>query len=217
MDAIVLNTLIFDLDETIYPRDSGLMQAISQRINLYMIEKLGMDPETVSQLRREYWHKYGTTSRGLQLLHDIDVDDYMAFVHDAPLGDYIAPNPELDAALASLPQRKVIFTNATAAHAHAVLDVVGVRHHFEATYDAFFAENESKPAPGSYRRLLDALGVGGEVCLMVEDAARNLRPARALGMVTVLVAPPAGADREGVDYVIDRIADIGRVVREVDR
>lgn len=216
MDVIVLNTLIFDLDETIYPRDSGLMQAISQRINLYMIDKLGMDPENVSRLRREYWHKYGTTSRGLQLLHDIDVDDYMDFVHDAPLRDYIAPNPELDAVLAALPQRKVIFTNATAAHARAVLDVVGVRHHFEAMYDAFFAENESKPAPGSYHRLLNTLGVGGEVCLMVEDTARNLRPAKALGMTTVLVAPPVGADTEGADYVIDRIADIGRVVREVE-
>ena len=51
---------------------------------------------------------------------------------------------------------------------------------------------------------------------MVEDAARNLRPAKALGMTTVLVAPPAGADLEGVDYVITRIADIGRVVREVE-
>jgi putative hydrolase of the HAD superfamily len=213
----MLQYLIFDLDETIYPRDSGLMQEISRRINLYMIEKLGMEPETVPRLRREYWDKYGTTSRGLQLLHDIDVVDYMDFVHDAPVHHYVAPNPELDAALASLPQRKVIFTNATAAHARSVLDIVGVAHHFEATYDAFFAQNESKPAPGAYRRLLDALGVSGTACLMVEDAARNLRPAKALGMTTVLVDPPRGADVDGVDYVIDRIADIGRVIDEVHR
>lgn len=213
----MLTHLIFDLDETIYPRDSGLMQAISQRISRYMIERLGMDPEEVPRLRREYWHTYGTTSRGLQLLHGIDVNDYMAFVHDVPLHDYIAANPELDTALASLPQRKVVFTNATTAHAHAVLDIVGVRHHFEATYDAFFAKNESKPAPASYRRLLDVLDVGGEACLMVEDTARNLHPAKTLGMVTVLVAPPEGADLDGVDYVIDRIVEIGRVVREADR
>jgi putative hydrolase of the HAD superfamily len=192
------------------------MQEISRRINRYMVERLGMKPENVSRLRREYWDRYGTTSRGLQLLHDIDVEDYMAFVHAAPLGEYIAPNPELDAALASLPQRKVIFTNATAEHARAVLDVVGVRHHFEAMYDAFFAENESKPALGSYRRLLSALGVAGESCLMVEDTARNLRPAKGLGMTTVLVSPPDGADLDGVDYVIDRIADIEQVVREVE-
>ncbi|MBN1933300.1 MAG: pyrimidine 5'-nucleotidase, partial [Anaerolineae bacterium] len=65
----MLNVLIFDLDETIYPRSSGLMQEISRRINLYMIEKMGMDPAIVSRLRREYWEHYGTTSRGLQLLH----------------------------------------------------------------------------------------------------------------------------------------------------
>jgi len=213
----VLEYLIFDLDETIYPRSSGLMQAISHRINRYMIERLGMPPERVSRLRREYWTRYGTTSRGLQLRHSIDVYDYMQFVHDAPLREYIGPNPELDAVLAALPQRKVIFTNATAAHARAVLEVVGVAHHFAAIYDAFFVEHESKPAMGAYRRLLAALHAPAPACLMVEDTARNLRPAKSLGMTTVLVDPPPGGDLTGVDFKICRVAEIGRVVREAGR
>lgn len=216
MDVTVLEYLIFDLDETLYPRESGLMQALSQRINLYMIHKMGMQPEQVAALRRQYWEKYGTTSRGLQLLHGIDVEDYMRFVHDLPLHDYVQPSPELATALAALPQRKVIFTNATADHARAVLGVLGVAGHFEAIYDAFFVGNESKPAGGGYRRLLETLKVPGERCLMVEDTVRNLRPAKALGMVTVLVAPLLGADLEGVDFTIDRIADIDQVVRKVD-
>ena len=212
----MLEYLIFDLDETIYPRSSGLMQAISERISIYMIDQLGMDPEVVPRLRREYWEKYGTTSRGLQLLHSIDVVDYMRYVHHVPLHDHIGPNPELDATLSSLPQRKVVFTNASADHAHAVLKVVGVADHFDAVYDAFFAENESKPSLSAYRRLLGVLDVPGTSCLMVEDAARNLRPAKSLGMTTVLVDPPVGADLEGVDYVIDRVSDLGRVVQELD-
>ena len=211
----VLTCLVFDLDETIYPRSSGLMQAISDRISAYMIERLRMDPEVVPQLRRKYWAEYGTTSRGLQILHGIDVEDYMAYVHDLPLRDHIAPDPQLDATLGSLPQRKVIFTNASADHARAVLEVVGVAHHFEAVYDAFFAENESKPALGAYRRLIAALGLPASSCMMIEDAARNLRPAKSLGMRTVLVDPPPEADLEGVDYVIDRAADIGRIVERI--
>ena len=219
---LMLRYLIFDLDETIYPRESGLMQAISERISLYMIERLGMDPERVHRLRRAYWHEYGTTSRGLQLLHHIDVVDYMRYVHDVPVAEYIGPNPALDAALATLPQRKVIFTNASRDHARAVLHAVGVARHFEAIYDAFFLENEGKPAPSGYRRLLDVLHVPGKACLMVEDTARNLRPAKSLGMITTLVDPPAGADVDGadydcvVDYVVDRVADIAWVVQEVE-
>jgi putative hydrolase of the HAD superfamily len=212
----VLEYLLFDLDETIYPRGSGLMRAISERISLYMIERMEMDPDVVPELRRAYWEKYGTTSRGLQILHGLDIEDYMRYVHDLPLEEYIGPNQVLDSALASLPQKKVVFTNATAEHARAVLQVLGIAHHFGPVYDVFFAGNEGKPAPGVYRRLLDSLGVSGEVCLMVEDSARNLRPAKSLGMTTVLVGPPDGTNNEGVDFVIDEIADIARVVWQVD-
>jgi len=211
----VVEYLVFDLDETIYPRSSGLMQAISERISQYMIERMGIYPAVVPGLRRAYWEQYGTTSRGLQLLHGIDVDDYMAYVHDVPLGQFIGQDPDLDAALASLPQRKVIFTNATAQHAQAVLEVVGVARHFEAIYDAFFCENESKPALGAYRRLLGDLGAHGSACIMVEDSARNLRPARDLGMVTVLVDPLKEDDVDGVDFWIARAAEITNVVAAV--
>ncbi len=213
----MLEYLIFDLDETIYPRRSGLMQAISERISTYMIERLAMDPVIVPGLRRMYWEKYGTTSRGLQLLHAIDVEDYMRYVHDVRLTDYISPDPDLDRALSELTQHKIVFTNATEEHAQAVLRVVGVAHHFEAIYDALFFGNEVKPALGAYRRLLDELRVDGSACLLIEDSARNLRPARQLGMLTVLVDPPPDAEAEEADYCVARIADIGSVVNGIER
>jgi putative hydrolase of the HAD superfamily len=212
----VLEILVFDLDETMYPRHSGLMQAISRRISAYMIERLGMDPDIVPSLRRQYWEQYGTTSRGLQLLHGLDVADYMHYVHDLPLDEYIEPSPELDAMLAALSQEKVIFTNASAAHARAVLSALGVAHHFARVYDALFAGNQGKPAIGSYERVLGELRVPGEVCLMVDDTVRNLRPAKSLGMVTVLVDPQPGTDTDGVDYVVDAVIEVGRVVGAIE-
>jgi putative hydrolase of the HAD superfamily len=212
----VLSHLIFDCDDTLYPRGSGLMQAISERISRYMIERMGMDPESVPRLRRAYWREYGTTSRGLQVLHELDVEDYMHYVHDLPLEQYIRPDPAFDEVLAALPQRKVVFTNATAEHARAVLRVMGVDRHFTGIYDAFFLRNEGKPALSGYCRLLGALGADGQTCLFAEDSARNLRPAKELGMVTVLVDPPDG-DVDGADFVIERIADIGRVVQAAER
>lgn len=213
----MLSHLVFDCDDTLYPRGSGLMQAISERISQYMIERMGMEPEIVPGLRRLYWEQYGTTSRGLQTVYGLDVEEYMHYVHDLPLGDYISPDPALDAVLDAWPQRKVVFTNATAEHARAVLDVVGVSHHFQDIYDAFFLQNEGKPALDGYRRLLAALDVEGKNCMFAEDSARNLRPAKALGMITVLVDPPPDGDVDGADYVIDRISDIGQVMEKVGR
>ena len=212
----MLSHLVFDLDQTLYSRQSGLMQAIGQRITQYMIERMDMDPEVVPELRRRYYKQYGTTSRGLSALHGLDVDDYMDYVHDIPLQEYIGPDPELDAVLEGLPQKKVIFTNATAAHAHAVLEVMRLAHHFEGVYDVYFCENEGKPALGAYWRLLDTIGAAPEKCVLVEDSVANLRPARSLGMTTVLVDPPPDTELEGVDYVIPRVVDIAGVVRELE-
>ena len=212
----MLEYLVFDLDETIYPRTSGLMQAISARISAYMIDRMEMDPAIVPTLRHVYWEQYGTTSRGLQTLHGLDVDDYMEYVHDIPVQDYVRPDFALDRALDALPQRKVIFTNATEAHARGVLEAVGVARHFTGIYDVFYAGHESKPAPGAYRRLLQDLDTTGDRCLMVEDSARNLQPAKALGMVTVLVDPPPETALEGIDHVIGRVSEIAEVMRLVE-
>ena len=36
-----LRCALFDLDNTLYPKSCGLMQEIGDRINLYMVERLG--------------------------------------------------------------------------------------------------------------------------------------------------------------------------------
>ena len=59
--------------------------------------------------------------RGLQARHNVDAADYLAFVHDLPLKDYLTPNPVQREILASLTSRKLIFTNADVPHARRVL------------------------------------------------------------------------------------------------
>ena len=84
--------VLFDLDETMYSKENGLMELVSQRISDYMSERMGIDPETVSKLRREYYERYGTTGRGLFLHHDLDEEDYFTFVHDLPVEDFLKPD-----------------------------------------------------------------------------------------------------------------------------
>ena len=151
--------MLFDLDETLYPRSSGLMAAINNRIGLYMLERLGMEAPLVQRLRPEYFRRYGTTMRGLSIHYGIDCDDYLAFVHDLPVADYIGPDPELDAALARIPWRKSIFTNASRAHARRVLAALGVERHFGSIFDVATVGYESKPAPSAYAHVAADLAV----------------------------------------------------------
>ena len=44
---------LFDLDNTLYPSDSGVFQAIGPRIHDFMAERLGMDDDLIASLRQE--------------------------------------------------------------------------------------------------------------------------------------------------------------------
>jgi putative hydrolase of the HAD superfamily len=208
----MLRYLLFDLDETLYPSRSGLMAGIGELMSRYMEERLDMPPTEVPTLREHYYRVYGTTMRGLQIHHGIDPEDYLAYVHDLPLEDYIGPNDELDRVLAEIETEKVVFTNASAEHARRVLKVLGIGRHFSRIIDVRALGYIAKPDPAAYRRALAILGATGDECLLVDDRARNLSPAKELGMITVLVGSEKTAD---VDFAIGDVTEIGAVVQTI--
>lgn len=181
-------TLFFDLDDTLYPNDNGLWNAIRDRMGLYMYERLGISQEDIPVIRKRYFETYGTTLRGLQINNRVDADDYLAYVHDLPLEQFIRPDPALRALLLSLQQPKWIFTNADAFHAGRVLAILGVQDLFDGIADVRAIAFACKPEPVSYAR---AMALAGESdpsrCVMFDDSPRNLAPARQLGLFTVMV------------------------------
>lgn len=54
----------------------------------------------------------------------------------------------------------------------------------------------AKPDPAIYELTLDRLGLPGQACVFVDDHARNLPPAEALGITTVLAIDEAGTVAE---------------------
>jgi len=208
----MIKYILFDLDNTLYSTETGLMAAVGQRILQYMQERVGLDPMMARDLRRHYYQTYGATLKGLQIHHNIDPDDYLAYVHDVPLGDYLKPDEALDRTLTEIQAEKIVFTNATTEHARRVLDFLGVEHHFNCIVDLRAMNYENKPQPEAYQCVLDILGARPEECLMVEDSVRNLRPAKKLGMATVLVN---GSGGDGVDFVIDDVTQVGEVLRRI--
>lgn len=211
----MIRTILFDLDDTLYPPQAGIMDQIRAQMLRYLRERFDLLPEEADALRRHYFQTYGTTMRGLQVNHYVDPDEFLHFVHDIPLHEYLQPNPQLDAILGSITQDKVIFTNASREHAERVLDHLGIRRHFERIVDVRDMDYKSKPQPGAYRRICGLLDVRPEECVLVEDNIRNLHPAKALGMVTVLVSNGSACTDDGIDYVIPRIEEIGAVLTQI--
>lgn len=182
------NTFFFDLDDTLYPSSSNLWQEIRIRINSYMHEKLGFEKHEIEALRERYFREYGTTLRGLQANHHVDMDDYLAYVHDIPLENYLHPDPELCRSIEELPGQKFIFTNADNAHAERVTRALGVDGIFDGCIDVHMISPYCKPMPESFQLALRAAGEPQKrLCVLLDDQPRITRAARALGIFTVLV------------------------------
>jgi putative hydrolase of the HAD superfamily len=200
-------TLFFDLDDTLYPPSTGLWKAIGGRISLYMTERMGFPPDQVVSIREKYFREFGTTLRGLQANHNVDMDDYLAFVHDVPLGRYIHPDPEVRAAITCIRARKFICTNADTNHARRVLEAVGLQGLFEGIIDVHSMAPFCKPMPEAFERAVKAAGNPERTtCVLLDDQKRITRAARSLGMYTILVG--TASPGEDADAALMHLTDL---------
>jgi putative hydrolase of the HAD superfamily len=209
---------LFDLDNTLYPAAIDLFGQIDQKMRAYIAEFLGLDLDAAYALQKRYFQEYGTSMRGLMDRHGMDPAPFLAHVHDIDV-TVLDPAPALGEALAALPGRKLVFTNASTAHAERVLRRLGIDRHFHDVFDIVAAGFRPKPEPEIYRKLIDRHAIEPRRTVMVEDMARNLTPAATLGMTTVWVRTGSDwgafdADVTHIHYVVDDLATWLRGVAE---
>ena len=209
----MLRYAIFDLDDTLYSAEAGVMRHITRLITRYMVERVGLTPEQTKELRPRFWQQYGTTLSGLMQEFDVDPGDYLPYVHNFPVEECLSNDPRLAQALQLLPLEKVIFTNASAAHARRVTSFLGIEDQFRHIFDIAFVDYVSKPDPESFRKVLRALEVEGKQCMLIDDNPANLRAAAALGMVTVHVGPEQS--NHDSDFALRSASQIHDVVPEL--
>ncbi|ATY33869.1 pyrimidine 5'-nucleotidase [Sphingomonas psychrotolerans] len=206
---------IFDLDNTLYPVSANLFAMIDARIGAYVRTLLNCDAAEAHRIQKGYFHAHGTTLSGLMAEHAVDPHHYLAHVHDVDMS-VLTRNEPLIEALARLPGRKLVFTNGDAPYASKVLDRLGLAETFEAIHDVHATAYRPKPDPSAYRGLCDAYGLEPTESLFVEDMARNLKPAKAIGMTTVWIdngsEQTPDEDRSFIDYTI---SDLGRWLHEI--
>ncbi|KPK88326.1 MAG: hypothetical protein AMJ94_15415 [Deltaproteobacteria bacterium SM23_61] len=211
----MLKYILFDLDNTLYPRSLGIFDLVIERIRNYMEVRMGFEKELARSLRQEYLRKYGSTMRGLMIHHSVNPDDFLEYVHDVGVEERLSPDTELAGLLKSITLGKGIFTSGHKPHAQRVLRCLGVEGYFPEIFDIIFTRFIPKPNPEPYRQILDHLRLEGRDCMMIEDLPANLKPAKDLGMTTVLVGPGMEAIDGVVDHTIESILGLGNILQDL--
>ena len=179
-----INTWVFDLDNTLYDVGSNLFAKVSKRMTMFIEKEFDLDEPSARGLQKTMFRKYGTTMRGLMVEHSMDPIEFLHFVHDIDVTD-LNSDPELYGLLKKLPGRCVIFTNGSVPHAQRITQQLGIDSIFEGVFDIVAANFLPKPAREPYQEMIKKFNIEPETAIMVDDMAKNLRPASDLGMKTV--------------------------------
>ncbi len=204
-----IDTWIFDLDNTLYPASCNLFAQIDAHMGSFIQDLLQVDAAEARRVQKGFFHAHGMTLRGLMTEYGVDPHEFLARVHDIDVS-VVEHDAALVDALQRLPGRRLIFTNADTPYARRVLERLGLEDMFEAIHDVHAMEYRPKPDARAYDRLCATYGIDPTRALFVEDMARNLPPAKAIGMTTVWIdnGSEQGPDVAG-DYIDYRIADLG--------
>ncbi|MCE2517346.1 MAG: pyrimidine 5'-nucleotidase [Alphaproteobacteria bacterium] len=208
---------IFDLDNTIYPAESGLFPQVAERMTHYLEATFNLTRDDAFAMRRDLFERFGTTGRGLMEEHGMDPAEFLSFVHDIDLSEVVY-DEELDSTLGNLPGKKVIFTNGTTEHARRILEAYRIDHHFEYCYDIIEADHRPKPEAAIYDDMLARTGIDASQAVMLEDMQVNLKPAHDRGITTIwldheLDWAKSGMTAPHIDYIARDLKSFFRSLR----
>jgi putative hydrolase of the HAD superfamily len=205
--------ILFDLDNTLYSESCGVFDLIDQRMNKWLISNLQIPENEVNEFRNKYFVQYGTTLRGLMLHHEVNPRDFLDYVHDVPVHEFLSADQDLRHTLEQVKSRKLIFTNSDLKHANRILDALGIRDQFERIFDIEAMNFIPKPNPDPYRTVLDYLRLQPKDVLLIDDMERNLKPAQEMGMRTILIGNGKPVDNR--HHAIENIKELTSILERI--
>jgi putative hydrolase of the HAD superfamily len=215
-DPTIVDCWIFDLDNTLYPSSIDMFSQIDVLMGRFIAELLGCDGEEARRIQKMYFHDHGTTLAGLMHYHAIEPREFLDYVHAVDM-TVLAQAPRLRDHLLALPGRRLIFTNADAAYAGRALAALDIADCFDGIWDIHAMAYRPKPEASAYTGLIDAFAINPARAVFVEDTARNLTPAKHIGMQTVWIDMATDwGDRAKDDSAIDvMITDLAQWLNQV--
>lgn len=210
-------TWVFDLDNTLHNASPHIFPHLNRAMTRYLQDHLTLDEVAANRLRDHYWQRYGATLQGLMRHHGTDPDHFLWHTHQFPALDRMVLRERgLRRALQRLRGNKIVYTNAPAFYAEAVLRLLRIDDLFAGVFSIEGAGYHPKPDPQGFYRLFRYWRLSPQRCVMVEDSLGNLRTAKRLGMKTVLIG--AAARRvAGVDLSLRSVRDLARVQQKLKK
>ena len=208
---------IFDLDNTLYSAKTKVFDQVEKRMTQYVSAKLHISMDKAKKIQKNYFHEYNTTLNGMIKNHEIDAKEFLDFVHDVDLS-FLKNDKALESELNKIKDKKIIFTNGSKAHAENVTKKIGINKLFDGIFDIVDSDFVPKPAIESYKRLIDKYKIEPQYCILVEDIARNLKPAHELGMKTVWIKnkEPWAAEFSNESFIDYRVENLTNFLKEIN-
>jgi len=177
---------IFDLDNTLYSGKTKVFEQVDKKMSKYISKKLNVSIEEAKKIQKNYFYEYNTTLNGMIKNHKIDANEFLDYVHDINI-DFLKKDTKLSEELGKLNGKKIIFTNGSRKHAMNVTKRIGIDQHFNDIFDIVDSEFIPKPSMEPYEKLVKKHKIDPNLCVFVEDIARNLKPAYEIGMKTIWI------------------------------
>jgi len=177
---------IFDLDNTLYSGNTRVFEQVDKKMTEYISKKLKVNKDEAKKIQKKYFHEYNTTLNGMIKNHKINAHEFLEFVHDINI-DFLQKDPDLAKEIEKLDGIKIIFTNGSRKHAVNVTKKLGIDQLFNDIFDIVDCDFIPKPLIEPYKKLVKKHKIDPKLCVLVEDIARNLKPAYEMGMKTVWI------------------------------
>ena len=204
-----IKNFIFDCDGVLYSDLEKVFGQVSKRMTSFISKNLNLDLKKAKELQTNYFHKYNTSLNGLMIHHKINPNDFLKYVHDINL-DFLEEDKNLRNELTKLKVKKFVFTNGSHEHVENITRNLGISDLFDGTFDITDCNFIPKPSIEPYQKLVAKFDINPNETVFIEDIAKNLEPAKTLGMKTVWLINDEywgkkDSDKNYIDFKIENL------------
>ena len=215
--------LLLDLDGVCYGKHNNyslekVFGQVSQRMTMFISERLKIDMAEAKKLQTDYFYKYNTSLNGLMIHHDIPPEEFLKFVHAIDLS-FMKEDKIMRSELEKLDMEKFIFTNGSAEHAKNILTHLGVYDLFgrDKVFDIKDAGYVPKPEAKTFDLMVEKFGLNPKETIYIEDIAKNLSIGYERGCATVWLINDEhfGKMDSDKDYISHKIENLSLFLKEI--
>jgi|GEM_PF-1099955 len=212
-----VKAIFFDIADTLYSNEHMEAAYPAKLVELLSTTR-GISPGEAKALLKQTSEKLKGTVKHLTKVRTMAELGYdRAQVHEAfckvDPAEFLSPDPDLNPVMAQLSKnyKLGIISNFKRSHVLQILDALGLSPEWFPLLVTEDIVKEIKPDPEPFLKAIKLSGYPASECLYVGDSpTKDMRPAKAVGMATVLIGATMPDEQAG--YIDAVIADVKQLV-----